>query len=58
MMGNKAVRDLDRMTSFPSGLKYSGQNVILVGFADSTGRAESSLALSRNRAGAVASTKV
>src|SRR5262249_46043459 len=54
-LDNKALVDLDRMVSFLSDLRYSGKNLILIGFADSTGRPEANVTLSKNRANAVAS---
>jgi len=33
-LDNKALPDLDRMASFLGDLKYSGQNVVLIGFAE------------------------
>jgi phosphate transport system substrate-binding protein len=53
-LDNKAVVDLDRVITFVSDLKYSGQNVMLIGFADATGSASVNDGLSRSRAKAVA----
>ena len=53
-LDNKAIADLDRVVTFLTDLKYSGRNVILIGFADSTGADPINVALSKNRAKAVA----
>jgi phosphate transport system substrate-binding protein len=53
-LDNKALVDLDRVVSFLTDLHYTGQNVLLFGFADSTGGRQVNEALSRDRAGAVA----
>ena len=53
-LDNKALADLDRVTSFLSDLRYSGGSVMLLGFSDSTGAAAANVALSKDRAKAVA----
>jgi len=53
-LDNKALADLDRVVTFLTDLHYSGQNILLFGFADSTGTAQVNDALSKNRASAVA----
>jgi phosphate transport system substrate-binding protein len=53
-LDNKALVDLDRVVSFLTDLHYSGQNIVLFGFADSTGSGQTNDALSKNRADAVA----
>jgi len=53
-LDNKALADLDRVVSFLTDLHYSGQNILLFGFADSTGAPQMNDALSKNRATAVA----
>jgi phosphate transport system substrate-binding protein len=53
-LDNKALADLDRVITFVSDLKYPGQHVMLLGFADSTGSAGANEALSRNRSTVVA----
>lgn len=53
-LDNKAVVDLDRVVSFLTDLHYSGQNILLFGFADSTGSNQANDALSKSRADAVA----
>jgi phosphate transport system substrate-binding protein len=53
-LDNKALADLDRVITFVSDLKYSSQNVMLFGFADSTGNTSANEALSRNRSAVVA----
>jgi len=53
-LDNKALTDLDRVVSFLTDLHYSGQNILLFGFADTTGTAQVNDSLSKNRATAVA----
>jgi phosphate transport system substrate-binding protein len=53
-LDNKALADLDRTISLLSDLKYTGDNVMLLGFADSTGTMEKNQTLSEQRAKAVA----
>ncbi len=53
-LDNKAQADLDRVTSFLSDLRYSGGSVMLLGFSDSTGNSAANVALSKERAKAVA----
>jgi phosphate transport system substrate-binding protein len=53
-LDNKALPDLERVIDFASDLKYSGQNILLLGFADNTGGAAANLALSTQRAQVVA----
>lgn len=52
-LDNKALVDLDRVISFISDLRYSGNEVMLFGFADSTGTDAVNDRLSRDRARAV-----
>jgi phosphate transport system substrate-binding protein len=53
-LDNKALVDLDRVVTFLTDLKYPGKSVILIGFADSTGTDTINIALSKNRAKAIA----
>jgi phosphate transport system substrate-binding protein len=53
-LDNKALADLDRVVASLGDLKLSAQNVILIGFADSTGIHKSNANLSEDRARAVA----
>ena len=53
-LDNKALADLDRVVTFLTDLHYSGQNILLFGFADSIGPTEVNDALSKTRATAVA----
>ena len=53
-LDNKALADLDRVVSFLTDLHYSGQNILLFGFADGSGTPQVNDALSKNRATAVA----
>lgn len=53
-LDNKALADLDRVVTFLTDLHYSGQNILLLGFADSTGASQTNEALSKNRANVVA----
>jgi len=50
----QARGEADRVVSFLTDLHYTGQNVLLFGFGDSTGGRQVNEALSRDRAGAVA----
>jgi len=50
---NKARADLDRVIQFVSDLHYTGDNIMLFGFADSTGSAGANKTLSENRAHSV-----
>jgi len=52
-LDNKALADLDRVVTFLTDLHYTGQNISLFGFADSTGTRLGNDALSKNRADAV-----
>lgn len=49
-LDNKAVVDIDRVVSFIADLKYTGDRIMLFGFADSTGSRDANIALSLNRA--------
>jgi phosphate transport system substrate-binding protein len=49
-LDNKAIVDLDRVIGFVSDLHYSGNSVLLFGFADSTGSGPMNQTLSENRA--------
>jgi phosphate transport system substrate-binding protein len=49
-LDNKARLDLDRVVSFVSDLKFTGQNILLFGFADDDAAGEVNLALSKERA--------
>jgi len=53
-LDNKASADLDRVVTFLTDLHYSGQNILLFGFADNTGTSQTNDALSKDRANAVA----
>jgi phosphate transport system substrate-binding protein len=53
-LDNKALADLDRVVTFLKDLHFSGQNIMLFGFADSIGPTEVNDALSKIRATAVA----
>lgn len=53
-LDNKAVVDLDRLITFLGDLHYSGADLLLLGFADSTGDPASNQKLSKERATAVA----
>ena len=49
-LDNKALVDLDRVIGFVSDLHYSGDSVLLFGFADSTGGQQLNQRLSEDRA--------
>lgn len=53
-LDNKAMADLDRVIEYLRGRSLSGSNVILLGFADAVGSADTNLSLSKQRAEAVA----
>lgn len=53
-LDNKAQLDLDRVVDFVASLNLTGQNLLLFGFADDGSASEVSLALSKERALAVA----
>ena len=49
-LDNKAIVDIDRVVSFIADLKYTGDRIMLFGFADSTGSRDANIGLSLNRA--------
>ncbi len=49
-LDNKAIVDVDRVVSFIADLRYTGDKILLFGFADSTGSREVNNALSLSRA--------
>jgi phosphate transport system substrate-binding protein len=51
---DKAVTDINRVVDFVGDMGYGGNNILLFGFADSTGDPQSNLQLSQLRAKAVA----
>lgn len=53
-LDNKALDDLDRVSSFVASPQYAGQAIVLLGFADSSGSKESNDRLSSDRARIVA----
>jgi len=53
-LDNKALRDLDRMADLLSNEPYRSKYLLLLGFADGSGDASKNLALSKDRAHAVA----
>lgn len=53
-LDNKALDDLLRVSAFVSSPQYSGEAILLIGFADSIGNPQQNLELSRERANAVA----
>jgi phosphate transport system substrate-binding protein len=53
-LDNKALDDLDRVSSFVASPQYAGQSIFLLGFADSSGSRESNDRLSAERAKIVA----
>lgn len=50
----KGSRDIDRVTNYLLSMHYTGQHLILVGFADNQGNADSNIAVSKKRADALA----
>src|SRR5262249_7502120 len=53
-LDNKALDDLDRAVTFVSGPRYSGQTILLMGFADGQGSSFTNEQLSQDRARVVA----
>ncbi len=53
-LDNKALRDLDRITNMLALPRYQGGCLVLLGFADSQGKASVNLRLSRDRAQMIA----
>jgi phosphate transport system substrate-binding protein len=53
-LDNKARLDLDRVVNFITDLKFTGQNILLFGFADDESGNDVNLALSKDRAELVA----
>jgi phosphate transport system substrate-binding protein len=53
-LDNKALVDLGRVIDFTTDMKYTGQNILLLGFADNVGNPAANVALSTQRAKAVA----
>ena len=53
-LDNKALLDIDRVVAFLGDLKYTGKNVMLLGFADNKGTDTINDALSKERASTVA----
>lgn len=49
-LDNKAIVDVDRVVSFIADLRYTGDKILLFGFADSTGSPTVNKTLSLNRA--------
>jgi phosphate transport system substrate-binding protein len=49
-LDNKAIVDLDRVVTFIGDLRYTGDDVFLFGFADSTGGRDLNVRLSKDRA--------
>jgi phosphate transport system substrate-binding protein len=54
VLDNKAITDINKVVDFMGDLGYGGNNILLFGFADSTGNLQSNLDLSQVRANAVA----
>jgi phosphate transport system substrate-binding protein len=52
-LDNKALVDVDRVVTFIADLKYTGDKILLFGFADGTGTREANYGLSLSRAEAV-----
>lgn len=53
-LDNKALTDLKRVVNFLADLHYQGNNILLIGFADSAGTKVINDALSQKRADVVA----
>jgi len=53
-LDNKALFDLGRVVDFVGGPQYTGQKILLLGFADASGSREKNCELSRERARIVA----
>lgn len=54
VLDNKAIADINRVVDFMGDLGYGGNNILLFGFADSTGNPQLNVDLSQARAYAVA----
>jgi phosphate transport system substrate-binding protein len=54
VLDNKAITDINRVVDFMGDMGYGGNNILLFGFADSIGSAQSNIDLSQARARAVA----
>lgn len=52
-LDNKALDDLERVSAFVGSSQYSGESLVLIGFADSVGNPQANLELSRQRANTV-----
>jgi phosphate transport system substrate-binding protein len=52
-LDNKALDDIDRVVAFVSSSRYSGQKIVLLGFADSSGSRPANDELSKDRAAVV-----
>lgn len=52
-LDNKSLADLDRVVTFIADLHYTGDRILLFGFADNTGSKQVNDALSKDRADAV-----
>ena len=52
-LDSKAAADVDRVAMFLADLHYTGDNILLFGFADNTGAPAANSALSQERADAV-----
>lgn len=53
-LDNKALDDLGRVSAFVGSPQYSGQQILLVGFADGVGNPQQNVELSRQRAATIA----
>jgi phosphate transport system substrate-binding protein len=53
-LDDKAITDINRVVDFVGDMGYGGNNILLFGFADSTGNSETNWQLSQQRAQAVA----